>query len=315
MKKKLIIRISNEIGNQMFMYASAYSIAKKMNRELFIDNETAFLLKKNISKYALNNFKITSKVAGDNLKFKKISGYLTRKFLQNIDLVKSNKSFYIEPKNYNKIANHNENFLNKNFSDNLFLEGHFESEKYFLDFKKDIIKEFIYFDHDKFVKNPYYKNILNNNSVGICLRQNRFSEGIGQNNVTNNLKSNNFTIEQINYINKSVSIIKSKLENPTFYIWSNELRNMDFQKFNFKFTTINLSNHDENIDNRALAMFLLSQCKHFITIPSAFTWWGAWLSKYNNKIIIRPSSDCFSDFFTNNLDYWPADWIAVNEKS
>ena len=46
MKKKLIIRISNEIGNQMFMYASAYSIAKKMNRELFIDNETAFLLKK-----------------------------------------------------------------------------------------------------------------------------------------------------------------------------------------------------------------------------------------------------------------------------
>ena len=48
MKKKIILRLSNEIGNQMFMYASAYSISRKMNRELFLDNETAFLSKKNI---------------------------------------------------------------------------------------------------------------------------------------------------------------------------------------------------------------------------------------------------------------------------
>ena len=46
MKKKIILRLSNEIGNQMFMYASALSISKKMNRELLLDNETAFLLKK-----------------------------------------------------------------------------------------------------------------------------------------------------------------------------------------------------------------------------------------------------------------------------
>ena len=43
--KKLILRLSNEIGNQMFMYASAFSIAKQINRDFFIDNETAFLLK------------------------------------------------------------------------------------------------------------------------------------------------------------------------------------------------------------------------------------------------------------------------------
>ena len=46
MKKKIILRLSNEIGNQMFMFASAFSISKKMNRQLLIDNETAFLSKK-----------------------------------------------------------------------------------------------------------------------------------------------------------------------------------------------------------------------------------------------------------------------------
>ena len=57
---KFIVRISNEIGNQMFMYASTFAIAKKLNRSLYIDDETAFLTRKNISKYALNNFNLSS---------------------------------------------------------------------------------------------------------------------------------------------------------------------------------------------------------------------------------------------------------------
>ena len=47
MSDNLILRLSNEIGNQMFMYASAYSISKELNRSLYIDDETAFLSKKN----------------------------------------------------------------------------------------------------------------------------------------------------------------------------------------------------------------------------------------------------------------------------
>ena len=42
MKKKIIIRISNEIGNQLFMYASSLGIAKKLDRKLYIDDETSF---------------------------------------------------------------------------------------------------------------------------------------------------------------------------------------------------------------------------------------------------------------------------------
>ena len=46
MKKKIVLRLSNEIGNQMFMYASAFAISKDINRSLYIDNETAFISKK-----------------------------------------------------------------------------------------------------------------------------------------------------------------------------------------------------------------------------------------------------------------------------
>ena len=93
MKKKIILRLSNEIGNQMFMYASAYSMSKKMNRELILDNETAFLLKKNISKFGLDNFMISTPISGDEYKFKKISGYLKRKFLIKTEFFRSKKNF------------------------------------------------------------------------------------------------------------------------------------------------------------------------------------------------------------------------------
>ena len=51
MLKNIILRLSNEVGNQMFMYAAGYTFAKKMNRNFYIDNESAFLLKKNISSF------------------------------------------------------------------------------------------------------------------------------------------------------------------------------------------------------------------------------------------------------------------------
>ena len=81
MNKNIILRLSNEIGNQMFMYAAAYSISRSLNRDLYLDNETAFQLKKNISTYGLDEFEINHKIAPNKFKFLKFGGYLRRKFL------------------------------------------------------------------------------------------------------------------------------------------------------------------------------------------------------------------------------------------
>ena len=47
MKKKIIVQISEGLGNQLFMYAHAYSMAKKLNYELLIDNKSGYSSKKN----------------------------------------------------------------------------------------------------------------------------------------------------------------------------------------------------------------------------------------------------------------------------
>ncbi len=46
MKNKLIVRIAEGIGNQLFMYANAYSLSKKINYDLYIDNTSGYFKKK-----------------------------------------------------------------------------------------------------------------------------------------------------------------------------------------------------------------------------------------------------------------------------
>lgn len=312
--QNIITRISNELGNQMFMYASTLGISKKINRTLLLDNESAFLSHKNISKYGLNNFNITSEVASNNLKFLGPTGYLKRKFFKKIDNLFTYKNFYIEIKDNNKIATYDDKIFRKKFADNVFFEGYFESEKYFSEFKDLILKEFNFIDQFRYMKSPYFTELSKSNSVSICLRQNRFSEGREKfDNIKSSQKSTTFTKEQIIFINKSINFFKNKINNPNFFLWSNDLKNIESNQFSEKITLVN---HDEKfyskIDKRCLDLFLISVCNNHIVIPSSFNWWGAWLSPNLDKIILRPSNKFFSLFKVNNKDLWPPDWIEID---
>ena len=313
MPNKLILRLSNEIGNQMFMYASAYSISKKLDRKLFIDNETAYQLKKNISRYGLNNFKITNEIAPNNYKFLGTPGYLKRKILKRIDFFKTSKNFFTEYKDNYKLTDYNREIFTKKFSSTIYLEGYFETQKYFIDIKDEIINEFNFKDSEKYKKSPFYTQLNQENSVAICIRQNRFAEGVGKKNNAKNLtKSVNFSKEQITYINKSIKFFKDKINNPIFYLWSNDFRELDNSLFTEKINKIiHSENIDTNIDKRGLDLFLLTQCRNHIVIPSSFNWWGAWLSQKKDKTILRPSNSFFSVFKVNNRDFWPETWTKI----
>ena len=50
MKNKLTIQIAEGLGNQMFMYAFAYSLSKKFDYELYIDKQSGFSQKKKLTK-------------------------------------------------------------------------------------------------------------------------------------------------------------------------------------------------------------------------------------------------------------------------
>ena len=303
MNSKLIVRLSNNLGNQMFMYASAYVFAKKLNREFFYDDETAYQ-GSSLYNYNLDIFKISSTRAPENLKFLNKFGYVKRKFLKYLDNFNSRKMFYIEPRDHNKNTSFNDKILNGNYNDKLFVEGHFESEKYFNSHINDIKSEFRFKNYKSFENNQLYKDIKNSESVSICIRQNRFSERKRAITSKDDENSLIFTKDQVKYIEKSINLIKSKVTNPKFFLWSNDLKGLNNYFPDNQFTSVSTNKVDYDL-------FLMSQSKHSIVIPSSFNWWGAWLGKSSKSIVIRPSNDHFSNFNVNNKDFWPKDWLVV----
>jgi len=304
-KKKLCVEISENLGNQMFMYAHAYTLSKKLGRELYIDNESAYLRKKSVGSYKLDFFNISSKIIEKKYKFLSYFQYIKKKYITKFDYFKKNKIFYTEKKGVGKKTHYyNNQDFNKNNSPLIYVRGHFESEKYFLNYKESILDEFSFKNEKQYQNNHYYKYILNNNVVAITIRQNRFNErNFSQ---TKNLflkkKSDIFLEKQIKYIKNAINYFKNKVKNPKFLIWSNDFSNLD-KHFNNSFVFV--KNYNKNKD--LIDLYLLSNCKYFIVAPSTFSWWGAWLSKKKNKICIRPKNLNVS----NNKDFWPKEWKAI----
>ena len=302
MNKKLIVRISEGLGNQLFMYANAYSLSKKINYDLFVDNESSYR-SKNIRSYLLNNFEISANIATQDLMFNSFKKNIFRKIKIHVDKLKNNKEFLIEKKLLDKKTSYYDYLKNISFNDNLFLEGHFESEKYFLHERDNILNEFSLVNNENFKKNVYLKNIQNENIVSICIRQNRYSERIGNYSDTSSIeKSKSFVKDTIDYIKKAESLIEKKVTNPKYYIWSDDFNNLREYFPENKYTFV-INNENKILND----FFLLQNCKYFIVGPTTFHWWGAWLSNFENKICIRPKNLNPS----NNTDFWPITWISI----
>ena len=299
MNRIIIAKISEGLGNQLFMYANAYTISKKFNLNLCLDPYSGYY-KNNIRSYMLNNFNISSKIASSEWIFSNNYRNLIKKIKIKCDFLKKKKSFLFESKDKNKFTKFSSIKLD-NFNDQIYIDGNFESEKYFSDYRNDLLNEFSF--KKDMSNNKYLDIIKKHNVVSISIRQNRYSERrnnkFDQNSIS---KSQDFVAKTVDYIYQAIKLISSKVNNPKFLLWSNDFTGLE------KYFPTNEFLYVINPEDKILNDFyLLTQCKYFIVGPSTFSWWGAWLSNNESKICIRPKNINPS----NNIDFWPESWISI----
>ena len=301
----MIVRIAEGLGNQLFMFCNAYSVSKSKNYQLLIDNESGYFKNKNQLRkreYLLQFFNIKNTICSDKLKFKNYFKDTKRKLLKIIDCFKSKKTFLIEHRD-NEKKTYYKNIKNYPLNNISYIEGHFESEKYFSNDKDELKK--ILTVKNKYInyKNKFISLITKKNSVSLHIRRYKFSEEINETKKKENiLKSDNFSNESILYAQNAIKYFRKKIKNPTFFIWSNDFDGLEhyFKDRDCVFVKNN---------NVIMDFYLFSLCKHFAVGGSTFHWMGAWLNENRNKICLRPKNLTLNP--SKNLDFWPSNWIKI----
>lgn len=296
----IIINVMGGLGNQMSQYAMARKLSLLLGVDFKLDLITNKFFKKDlIHTYQLDNFNITEHHATQNeinkfIKkgkiFYKIFNQIKRSMgLQTDKNIIYNQNCYIEPLPHI----FREEVLN--LKDNTYLMGYFASFKYFDDIREILLKDFS-------LKEPLsprgaelLSQMQNSNSVSIHFRRGDF--------LTNpNFKDRAASINSNEYYYKAIEYAAQNIENPHFYIFSDEI---DYLKENFKIdypvTYMDFNPPQKGFED----MYLMSQCKcNILSGISSFSYWAAYLNNHPDKMVIIPKG-CSND------DYYPYNHIEI----
>ena len=252
----------------------------------------------------LDKFKIDTPIIDSCKKTNSILKYFKKKISMYIDVFRNKKKFLIEKKIKinNKKTSSYENYDINNFFNEIFIEGHFECEKYFILHRNDLIDKFKI--KNQLINENKYKDLLkNSNSVSIHIRRHKYSEQPHEKGKDFRLtKSQKYTEDTISYIKKSVSFLESKLDKPKFFIWSNDFTGIEAHFDPNKFVYI--KNNDTLND-----FHLFSFAKHFIVGTSSYHWWGAWLNANKDKICTKPPEIINP---SDNINFYSSSWVEIS---
>jgi hypothetical protein len=226
------------LGNQLFQIATTIALAIKNNDETCfdIDNHRIGLQGKNASNYKSNVYR-----------------KLNNGIINNISNIYNETGFH-----YSKIP----------YKESLKIVGYFQSEKYFIDYRDEILNLFEPNENIITYINSKYGDILTKKTCSLHVRRGDYLNF-----------SDNHPPLQLKYYQDAIKNFDS---DTLFLVFSDDINwcKTVFIGNNFIF----IENEEDYID-----LYIMSLCKNNIIANSSFSWWGSWLNKNKDKKIIAPS--------------------------
>ena len=278
--------INGRLGNQMFQYAALFATAKRLNTQCFLPSR----MHKNASNFETIN---------DLMEFSP-DGFEGSKYFRFIQYVDQYNKYILTQftKNYREPTFcFDPNFLN--IKDNTNITGFFQSEKYFKEYRKELIDIFT-------LKVPSqkacdYRNFIDENKpTSIHIRRGDY---VNKTNFHNSLAD---TL----YYCSSVEKIKEMDPKRKFLVFSDDI---SFCKNYFQ------NYLEEYVDDFFYVagttgpeeIKLQSVCKDNIIANSSFSWWGAWLNENPNNKVIAPLNWFGPDGPKDTQDVYCDGWIKL----
>ncbi len=296
-KPVILVRLYGGLGNQFFTYAAARRLATYNKCPLYIDDQSGFIRDHVYKrKYQLDFFNI----AASKSKWGSRIGVLIAYLRFYIDGINKKRPFDKRRIIQQDILTFDPRLLILKIKKPVIFEGFWQSELYFKDIEPEIRKEFEF-------KTDYISSTLSelpsiNFDISIAIHVRHFKDK----------KHPNQGNVQDDYYVRAIQYYKQKIPNAEFHLFSDDPESALLRFFKNDESCFLISNLLPNT-NEIKELFLMSRFRYFIITNSTFSWWGAWLSEQEGKIVIAPG-----EVIESGEGYWgfegliPDNWIKIS---
>jgi len=292
----VIAQITGGLGNQLFQYAAAKSLSLHHNVPLLLEissfhrEELPDLeVPRNFELFHFNGIteEIISSQEIDSLIH--VSKSIAH---PNSPIPAYKKSVYTEP-----FYHHDKNFFKS--KKNVFLKGGWQSEKYFKPHENEI-------RNNLHLKSALVERVIEKanalkieNSVAVHVRRGDY--------LRKKIIHEWHGVMEKDYYAKAFDTLDSKTKNLKVYYFTDDTdwvsKNLlPLQRGEIVSGNIAQTHYED--------LYLMSHCRNNIIANSSFSWWGAWLNSYHDKIVIAPKK-WFDKGFKDTQDVIPSEWIRI----
>ncbi len=181
---------------------------------------------------------------------------------------------------------------------NGYLFGYWQSEKYFKDIREELLKS-IRFPEFSEENNIQYRDMILNAECPVSVHIRR-----GDYLVPKYYRQYGGVCTET-YYQEAKKYFESRYDNVQFFVFTNDLEWVS-QNFTGANVTLVCGNSGEKSFRD---MQLMSLCRHNIIANSSFSWWAAWLNQNPDKIVITPPA---WNRAKPTPDIWVPEWIKLD---
>lgn len=258
------------LGNMLFQIASTISISKKYRQTYSFPN-------------LFEHFDFLNYETTHNQKLNYSNEYID--FLYKLPTE--------QPPNFSRLVQFPIHYIEPilPFDEDIVLDGYFQSEKYFENYRNEILDIFDF----KYIKNkaPLSEfDFGNKRYTSIHVRKGDY------------IRFETFYHFLTNeYYDVAIEMLKDKTDE--FLVFSDDIDACK-EMFNGLDNVRFIENEKDYVE-----LYLMTLCDNNIIANSTFSWWGAWLNKNENKIVIGPSKWFGPSISEYSGDIIPEKWIKI----
>lgn len=286
----IIVRIKGGLGNQMFQYALGRALSLKTGLPLVLDKrhyarerEHGFSL----DGYQLADTEIDIARLPPSPKERPVAHFLWR-LLKRKPQLQQEAGAAFDPTIYS-------------ISGPAWVEGYFQSERYFKDYATKIREE-LTLSSPPDAENARWLDEISTEPRAVSLHVRRGDY------VRNAVFAARHGTCTPDYYARAVTHLKHEMgADPVIYAFSDD---PDWVRDNMDLPAeIRVVGHNDASRNTE-DIRLMSACRHNIIANSTFSWWGAWLNPHPDKIVVAPTQ-WFADPTQANPDICPENWTRI----